>query len=764
MKNVFSPSILSFAILVAVAGLSGCGSDDSENNSNPVAGQPDDQTGGEKPPVVETPKPCGADTQLIFPAPYSATSASSITLRGRSGCDQITALTVNGVAATSSDNFANWQVKVPLTAGLNTLTATIAEGEQSQQLALAKIESNELLYSPADIVLSSDESTLYMIDDSRRQVLEIDMVSGARKLLSAATTEDNYAFGNMAGLVLDETNQKLYLTSRYIKGLSSNESYSGIMAVDLKNGSRSLILDPQAAASSDDLIRNVDSLVYDAQQQRFYLSTQGAIYWTSATPNSKVQLLSDGSTPDATNPFSRYANLRMVLDSSNQRLIVSDDGNGGDGSQVLAVDIDAKSADFGKRTILLATDKGLNRIQDISLQDATTALITDLNPDNSALRIYQLNIKDKSLNLIVDSSTVQNQRAIKDEARTFYQPSKQRLLISADRAKSIVAVDISQKNYQLLFSNTNPTISQQPQLFDELSRNALDAKNGQLYLETDDEQVVRVNLATGAREVFVDNLALSDDHYSSNAIDSMGFDAQQNALIITGYQRDNNTRETTGYVWAYSAADGTKTVITDNAKDTGSELNRPWDWVSLDAESGIVVDDTSSPSRYYRTNLSSGQRSEINVNLSGVPDRLEVEDMEISHDNSTLYVTDDSSNAGVYAIDIASGKARVITDTTTPDDGNALRLKDPEALALASDGKHVYVGDNSASALFKVNLKSGARQALIYDANTSTNSWAERIQGIAVDNEKQVLYTSCENAEVVLMMDEVTNEWVMVAE
>jgi len=147
-----------------------------------------------------------------------------------------------------------------------------------------------------------------------------------------------------------------------------------------------------------------------------------------------------------------------------------------------------------------------------------------------------------------------------------------------------------------------------------------------------------------------------------------------------------------------------------------------------------------------------------------VPDNLEAEDMEISADKTTLYVTEDSTFAGLYAIDLATKTARVITDSTTPDDGNEFRLVDPESLALSSDGEHVYVGDNNRAALVKVNLESGSREPLIYDTNHSTNSWAERIQGISVDHERQLIYTSCDSEDVFLMMDETSNEWVIIAE
>lgn len=709
---------------------------------------------------------CGEQIQLTFPSAYSATLASSITLRGTSNCSTITDIQVAGASATSDDNFANWQVVVPLSAGLNTLEASVFEGEKNQSVALAKIEKNELLYSPSDMQLSSDEQTLYVMDTSRRHILKVDMATKARSILSGAGIPDSdHLFGNMGGMALNETDNILYVASRHIIGVSDS-GYTGIIAIDLTDGRRTLISNPDnAAVNGSALVRSSKDMVYDAAQKRLYFSIQGALYWVeldSATGGvGKISVLSDATTPNSANPFSTNADMGLALDEVNQRLIISDDGNGG-AEQILSVDVAKGSGTFGERSIVLASGSELNNVESISFIDSDNVYLTDYRSDTSDIRIYKLGISSGELTQIVDTGLITNQRPLKSQHHSLYIPSTQSFLVSAEQIKGVVSVNLTDASYELLFSNTNADITGQTELFYGISKNSLDSKNQILYMVQDYENVQSLNLFSGERAEFAYDIKLETSNNTD--IKSLGFDEELEAVITSYYQTDGVSYQTTGHVAALPANGDAQKMITSSAMDTGSDFRNPWDWVRLNETDGIVVDTTTRPSRYYQTNIETGVRTELNVDLSLVPANLEVEDMEISADKSSLYVIDDSTNAGLYKIDLASNVATIITDASQPADGNSVRLDDPEALALASDGKHVYVGDNNLDALLKVNLTTGSREVLIHDDHPSSNSWAERIQGIAVDTDKQVLYTSCNNAGVVLMMDEVTNEWVLIAE
>ncbi|WP_419811394.1 hypothetical protein [Bacterioplanoides sp.] len=781
---VMKPTLILAGALTGLTLLTGCGGSGGGGSSDPDTTTPDtttpDTTTPSDPttPDTTTPDPvvlCGQQSQLIFPAAYSATLSDEITLRGQSNCDQITDIRVNGVLASSNDNFANWQVKVALTPGLNTLQATVAEGEQTQQLTLGQIESNELLYDPQQVAVSRDGNTLYVFDVDRRQLLKIDTTNGARSVVSSTEfPNQDFYFGNVSAIALSQDESLMYLVSRNVNGIS-NGSFGAVLAVNLTTGVRTLISSPDVAGQ--DNFRNAESMVHDAANQRLILSSGANIYTVDLNTNPGEQtLISSNTVPNTDNPFSVTViplpnngsinienGLALALDSDNQRLIVSDKGSGiGNDEQILAVNLDTNGT-VGARTVIASAKDEWNQLGRIVLKDSDTAYLYELAFDDGDA-IYRIDLNNGNATLLIESGT---QTDITQLSSNFgyltYSATSDTLFTVAEQQRSVFAINVAEQRYSELSENLATSITGLTSTFEDLNRNALDQTNQHLYLEDDDENILRLNLASGERTLLAEDIGAGA---GGNYIESMIFDEPLSAVVVTGYINPSNS-DRIGYATAFSVADGSPTVITDSTLDTGSELDRPWGWLRLDNNTSIVVDDTSSPSQFYRTDITTGMRTLIDVDLTALVNLsgdFEAENVAISADKKTVYITDDGSNAGVYQLDLTTNKITVITDATTPDDGNALRFSDPESIALSSDGQYAYVGDNSISALVKVNLTTGAREALIQDEITSTNSWAERIQGISVDSQKQLIYTSCDNADVVLMMDELTNEWVMIAE
>ena len=779
MKSLGYIGTLSAAILLsACGGSSGGGSNDGVDDP-----KTDDPVVVESGPVDPDPvdpdpvnsEPCGDQISLTFPAAYSATLSKNITVRGTADCASIDGIEINGVAAASSDDFNNWQANITLQSGRNSIVAKVTEGDNNQEMTLAAIESNELLYSPDQVAATKDGTALYVFDTSRRHLLKIDTETGARSVVSSTSypNQDHY-FGNISAITLSQDETLMYLVSRNVGGIT-NGSDGAVLAVNLETGVRSLISNPDVA--NQDKFRDAESMVHDAANKRLILSSEAEIYTVQldeAGTLGEQTLISSNTVPDANNPFTTYSiqagqnlltfanGIRIALDTDNQRLIVSDQGRASDNNeQILAVNLNP-GASFGTRSIISGPKDEWREPGPIVVKDGISGYFYDTDADNNS-KIFSINLKDGSTALVLDSSLQTDLTPIKNYRKYLtYAADTGMLYTTSDDQKSVFAINIAEQKYSVLSENLASAVTGFTEVIDDISRNALDQNNQHLYLTADKDDILRLNLKTGAREAFITNIN-GEDSGSSDLIESMSFDERLQAVIVTG-NRDGDTQDI-GYVKTFSATDGTETLITDSIMDTGSDFRRPWDWVRLNDTTAIVVDDTSSPSKYFSTNIETGVRTQIDVDLSAVPDDLETEDMEISLDKSALYVTDDSSDgAGLYKLDLNTNVMSVVTDATTPAGDNLLRLNDPESLAMSSDGQHVYVGDNSEGSLFKINLATGQTEALISDAVNSVNSWAERIQGIAVDNERQLIYTSCDNADVVLMVDELSKEWVMIAE
>jgi len=79
---------------------------------------------------------------IAFPPPISLTDEDTILVRGHASDPQgVAELRVNGALATTSDDFANWQVRVPIDVGSNILTVETRDsfGASDPQAATASI-------------------------------------------------------------------------------------------------------------------------------------------------------------------------------------------------------------------------------------------------------------------------------------------------------------------------------------------------------------------------------------------------------------------------------------------------------------------------------------------------------------------------------------------------------------------------------------------------------------------------------------------------
>src|SRR5262249_8990284 len=105
------------------------------------------------PPAVDGPPPTGAP-----PAPPAmlrlgfsisgAPTAATVSARGTTDGKNVAKVTVNGVAATSSDGFLTWKASVPLNSGDNTVTALMERDDQSQvqvSAAVSRVASDSAI-------------------------------------------------------------------------------------------------------------------------------------------------------------------------------------------------------------------------------------------------------------------------------------------------------------------------------------------------------------------------------------------------------------------------------------------------------------------------------------------------------------------------------------------------------------------------------------------------------------------------------------------
>jgi len=295
----------------------------------------------------------------------------------------VTVVRVNGVDATSSDNFAHWQAVVPLSPGINTLQVETGDMARNSNInaAQAVIESDFYLRVPWDIVLDSSNNRVLIADIHLDVIMAVDLTTGIHTIIS-----ENGLLRNPKSLMLDSDNNRVLVLDEILGTLLAVDLISGaqtiisnadtpdsgqtlidpqsavldnhrvlvvdnsldaLLAVDLTTGVRTIISDNNTLNGGPLLVFPID-LALDSDNNRVLLLDSGlkAILAVDLTSGIRT-LISDNNTPDITNSLDRP--IRLVLDSVNNRVLVADSYPNSDAGLNVIVAVDLTT---GKRTII----------------------------------------------------------------------------------------------------------------------------------------------------------------------------------------------------------------------------------------------------------------------------------------------------------------------------------------------------------------------------------------------------------------------------
>ncbi|MES2824513.1 MAG: hypothetical protein V4732_12990 [Pseudomonadota bacterium] len=364
--------------------------------------------------------------QIMFPTPVSMTDGDSVLVRGTASdsLSGVASVTVNDVAATTSDNYTNWQVRVPLSMGANTLTATVKDSENNTISAVANITravpstsntpSAENPFSdPTGIVIDAPHNRVLVVDYTLQSVLGLDFSTGARSVLSNNTTPNAAdEFNSPSYITLDAANNRAFVAHASVQD-GSRDPHLGINTVDLTTGARHLLSD-NTTPNAINPFSDPSSIVFDSKANRVLVTdfVVQAIIAVDATTGART-ILSSNTLPDTNNPFS--SPLGITLDYARNRALVTDLNL----QAVIAVDLTS-----GARTILssstipnannalgnpigitldtprnraLLVDFGIGAVVAVDLTDGTRSILSDGTTPNSA------NALAVPLDIVVDS-------------------------------------------------------------------------------------------------------------------------------------------------------------------------------------------------------------------------------------------------------------------------------------------------------------------------------------------------------------------------
>lgn len=389
--------------------------------------------------------------QIVFPPPASMTEGTSILVRGTASDDisAVTGVTVNGVEATSSDNFANWQVSVPLVAGMDNnlaVVATDAANNLSTSATQSTIRQAVISSAFPDADNGFYSNALMVIDqfDNRNRLLvmgtlpitydsvimSIDLLTGKRTIFS---TGQSYEY---AGIFIHPITKHLYVG----QGFGKITEFDLAAAVKVQDHTGAII-----------------------RTGSFFLDTSGVInQWVKVSiSNGSIEkanesltnyhIFSDASadTPDANNSIMSAYNIALDNTSANKRYLVP----GNNQKTLFAVD-----AATGVRSVVASPTVGTGEPFDA---DPGAIAIDQLN--KRALvsgffngKIYSIDLATGHRTLLTSATPANPYNVINESYSMAIQDPKTYMYVSDNEQKGVFAVDLVTGHRVILSKSATP--------------------------------------------------------------------------------------------------------------------------------------------------------------------------------------------------------------------------------------------------------------------------------------------------------------------
>jgi hypothetical protein len=425
--------------------------------------------------------------QIVFPTAVSYTDASQLHVRGTaSDAHTITSVTVNGVAATTTDAFAHWSALVPTAAAVNNLAVSVSDNFGNSNASAATVQvanRGTALHDLRSIAFDAAHGRVLAADLELNAIVALRASDGHASIFSDATHGTGPSLGGFFVLTVDAPNNR---------AISMNRGTNELLAIDLTTGDRTVI--PTAAPTSD--TSYLYGIACNSPCTRIYTFSfvpgDPAVFSIDLTTG--VRSIISGSQFHLGNGRSLVVPTDIVLDTSTStpRLLVSDSGL----DAVFAVDLAN-----GNRTVMSSANATLGAVgtgaafgspNGVAIDLAHNRLLVADNVTGGPNRLIAVDLTNGNRTVLPIAGTISNYH------QTFspvLDSANARLFVAAFPHSNVVQVNLN-SNEQTRFADsqvgTGPELAGGSILLDTStpSRSLITTANG---------AVVRVDLATGIR-------------------------------------------------------------------------------------------------------------------------------------------------------------------------------------------------------------------------------------------------------------------------
>lgn len=321
--------------------------------------------------------------KFIFPALRTLTDKNSILVRGQAiDTNEITSVKVNGVEVTTTDNYANWQLNVPLVRGENSLT-----------------------------VSTKDNLNNYL-----NNVTTIKVASGTDSVPDSANE-----FDGPISIALDAINKRLIVSDEVVPQTGPQPT---LYFVDLVTGARTGF-NKGSHAPIDVIIDAADNRLLMLDYKKI-----NSINLTSLT----YKTFSENTTSDLTNFYDPYS---IAIDTTRRRAIVVDQGN----TSLISVDLSTGEKEILSNNYFPQSNYKFNKPYGIVIDESNNrALVLDSNDLTGLLIAVDLTTGARTvlrINSAKSTSFVKNPQSITLDKK------RNRVLISEIDGGAINSVDLA---------------------------------------------------------------------------------------------------------------------------------------------------------------------------------------------------------------------------------------------------------------------------------------------------------------------------------
>ncbi|MDX1442795.1 MAG: hypothetical protein R3270_03340 [Gammaproteobacteria bacterium] len=415
--------------------------------------------------------------QIVFPPDGSLATADSLTVRGTASDDSgVNAVTVNGVAASSSDGFQTWTAVVPLAGDSVEIRVAVEDdaGESTTAADTVTILRDDLhvVYPRAVEVAASGG---YIIASSgNRSLFKVDPDSGTPDLLSGATRGTGPLISHPTAISLGVDDNVVV----------ADFHLAAVFSVDLDTGNRQLV-SGNARGTGPAFGDNLRDLTVDP--------SSGTIYVLGTTTYNDFQVL---AVDPATGNRSLVGNamtltgtvptfpLSLAYDTVGDRLILSDDTN-----ILVALDVDS-----GVASTLAPSVGDLPQMASSIVFDATGNRV--FLYDAWSEEFFKVEL-DTGMSTLIGGAT----EGTTPQTILFGMAIDNDTLVSPLPVyRELMAIDTSTGNRDLMLADTIGNVGIGPRLSPYSVAQAADLDSGRIWaIDRDTNKLILVDTTSGER-------------------------------------------------------------------------------------------------------------------------------------------------------------------------------------------------------------------------------------------------------------------------